>query len=172
MSERPRYLTLAKHSFSRSSSERTCDSMAPCSATVPLLNNSPEAFLSKFSLQSRIACLVSLWACATAFTYVCMQVSADEHVWHSCAAARSETSRAGPETSRASVTARTFIGLSPANSVVHRVGRVWVPILNNRDAVTTCRFETLVLRRPRQAANPIIVPSSHDQLRFVSGYHP
>lgn len=61
-----RYLILAKHSLSRSSSERTCDSMALCNATVPLLNNSPEAFLSKFSFQSRMACLTSLWACVVA----------------------------------------------------------------------------------------------------------
>ena len=53
-----RYLILAKHSFSRSSSTRICDSMAPCNATEPLLNNSPDAFLSKFSRQSRIACFV------------------------------------------------------------------------------------------------------------------
>src|SRR5215831_19964913 len=78
-----RYLILAKHSFNRSSSARTCDSMAPCNATEPLLNNSPEAFLSKFSLHSRSACLISLWACDVALTYVCMQASADEHVGHS-----------------------------------------------------------------------------------------
>jgi hypothetical protein len=78
-----RYLILARHCFSRSSSVRTCDSMALCNATVPLLNNSPEDFLSKFSFQSRMACLTSLWACDVALMYVCMQVSADEHVWHS-----------------------------------------------------------------------------------------
>jgi hypothetical protein len=81
---RRHYLILAKHSFSRSSSKRTCDSMALCNATAPLLNNSPEAFLSKFSFHSRIACLISLCACAVALRYVCMQASADEHVWHSC----------------------------------------------------------------------------------------
>ena len=78
-----RYLTLAKHSFNRSSSERTCDSMAPCSATVPLLNNSPEALLSRFCFQSRIACLVAVWASDPALRYVFVQASAIEHVLHS-----------------------------------------------------------------------------------------
>src|SRR4029078_4621452 len=53
------YLILAKHSFRRSSSRRTCDSMASCRAAVPLLENSGEAFLSRFCFQSRIACLVA-----------------------------------------------------------------------------------------------------------------
>ncbi len=57
-----RYLILAKHSFRRSSSKRTCDSMAVCSAAVPLLENSAEAFLSRFCFQSRIASLVAFWA--------------------------------------------------------------------------------------------------------------
>jgi hypothetical protein len=56
------YLILAKHSFRRSSSERTCASMVFCNASVPLLDNSAEAFLSRFCFQSRIACLVALWA--------------------------------------------------------------------------------------------------------------
>ena len=57
--------------------------MAPCNAAEPLLNNSPEAFLSKFSLQSRIAYLVAFWASDVAVRYAFMQASADEHVWHS-----------------------------------------------------------------------------------------
>jgi hypothetical protein len=56
------YLILAKHSFRRSSSERTCVSMASRNASVPPLENSAEAFLSRFCFQSRIACLVALWA--------------------------------------------------------------------------------------------------------------
>jgi hypothetical protein len=47
-------LILAKHSFRRSSSKRTCDSMAACSAAVPLLENSAEAFLSRFCFQHRL----------------------------------------------------------------------------------------------------------------------
>src|ERR1700730_15777289 len=77
------YLILAKHSFRRSSSKRTCDSMASCNASVPLLDNSAEAFLSRFCFQSRIACLVALWASDAALRYVVMQASAIEHVWHS-----------------------------------------------------------------------------------------
>jgi hypothetical protein len=50
------YLILAKHSFRRSSSERTCVSMAFCNASVPLPDNSAEALLSRFCFQSRIAC--------------------------------------------------------------------------------------------------------------------
>ena len=58
-----RYLILATtHSFRRSSSKRTCDSVADCSAAVPLLENSVEAFLSRFCFQSRIASFVALWA--------------------------------------------------------------------------------------------------------------
>jgi hypothetical protein len=38
------YLIFAKHSFRRSSSERSCVSMASCNASVPLLDNSAEAF--------------------------------------------------------------------------------------------------------------------------------
>ena len=78
-----RYLILAKHSFRRSSSKRTCDSMAVCSAAVPLLENSAEAFLSRFCFQSRIASLVAFWASDAALRYVFMQASAIEHVWHS-----------------------------------------------------------------------------------------
>ena len=44
------YLILAKHSFRRSSSERTCVSMASCNAVVPLLDNSAEALRSRFLL--------------------------------------------------------------------------------------------------------------------------
>src|SRR6266403_398100 len=98
----PGYLILAKHSFRRSSSERTCVSMASCNAAVPLLDNSAEAFLSRFCLQSRIACLVALWASDVALRYAFMQASAIEHVWHSSAAAALETSKV-------SVAAKTFI---------------------------------------------------------------
>jgi hypothetical protein len=77
------YLILAKHSFRRSSSKRTCDSMASCSAAVPLLENSAEAFLSRFCFQSRIGCLVTFWASDVSLTYVFMQASATEHIWHS-----------------------------------------------------------------------------------------
>jgi hypothetical protein len=78
-----RYLILAKHSFRRSSSVRICVSMASCSAAEPLLDNSAEAFLSRFCLQSRIACLVAIWACDVVLRYVLMQASAIEQVWHS-----------------------------------------------------------------------------------------
>jgi hypothetical protein len=77
------YLILAKHSFRRSSSERTCVSMVSCNASVPLLDNSAEAFLSRFCFQSRIACLVMLWASDVALRYAFMQASAVEQVWHS-----------------------------------------------------------------------------------------
>ena len=77
------YLILAKHSFRRSSSKRTCASMASCNAAVPLLDNSAEAFLSRFCFQSRIACLVAVWASDAALRYVFMQASAIEHVLHS-----------------------------------------------------------------------------------------
>jgi hypothetical protein len=77
------YLILAKHSFRRSSSERTCETSAFCSAAVPLLKNSPEAFLSRFCCQSRIAVLVAFWASDVDLTYVAMQASADEHIGHS-----------------------------------------------------------------------------------------
>src|SRR6266852_5182839 len=70
------YLILAKHSFWRSSSKRTCDSMAVSSAAVPLLENSAEAFLSRFCFQSRIASLVAFWASDAALKYVFMQASA------------------------------------------------------------------------------------------------
>src|SRR5215471_5579936 len=78
-----RYLILAKHSFRRSSSVRICVSMASCSATEPLLDSSAEALLSRFCLQSRIACLVAIWACDVVLTYVLMQASVIEQVWHS-----------------------------------------------------------------------------------------
>ena len=78
-----RYLILAKHSFSRSRSELTWVSMASCNASVPLLDNSAEAFLSRFCFQSRIACLVALWASAAALWYAVMQASTVEQVWHS-----------------------------------------------------------------------------------------
>ena len=78
-----RYLILAKHSFRRSSSERTWVSMASCNASVPLLANSAEAFLSRFCFQSRIACLVALWASDVALRYAFMQASAIEQVLHS-----------------------------------------------------------------------------------------
>src|SRR6266851_4428373 len=81
------YLILAKHSFRRSSSERTCVSMASCNASVPLLDNSAEAFLSRFCFQSRIACLVALWASDVALRYAFVQASAIEQVLHSWAAA-------------------------------------------------------------------------------------
>jgi len=100
------YLILARHSFRRSSSKRTWDSMASCSAAMPLLENSVEAFLSRFCLQSRIACLVAFWASVVALTYVFVQASAIEHVWHSWAAA-------GAEASKASVAARTLIAFLP-----------------------------------------------------------
>src|SRR5450631_3066900 len=77
------YLILAKHSFRRSSSERTCVSMASCNASVPLLDNSADAFLSRFCFQSRIACLVALWASDVALRYAFMQASAIEQVLHS-----------------------------------------------------------------------------------------
>jgi hypothetical protein len=79
----PGYLILARHSFRRSSSERTCVSMASCNAVVPLLDNSAEAFRSRFCFQSRIACLVAVWASDVALRYVFMQASAIEHVLHS-----------------------------------------------------------------------------------------
>ena len=66
------YLILAKHSVRRSSSERTCPSMVFCNASVPLLDNSAEAFLSRFCFQSRIACLVALWASDVALRYAFM----------------------------------------------------------------------------------------------------
>ena len=50
---------------------------------VPLLDNSAEAFLSRFCFQSRIACLVAVWASDAALRYVFMQESAIEHVLHS-----------------------------------------------------------------------------------------
>jgi len=100
------YLILARHSFRRSSSERTCVSMASCNACVPLSDNSAEAVLSRFCFQSRIACLVAVWACAAALRYVFMQASAIEHVLHSWAAAALETSKA-------SVAARTLIAFPP-----------------------------------------------------------
>jgi len=87
------YLILAKHSFRRSSSERTCVSMASCNASVPLLDNSADAFLSRFCFQSRIACLVALWASDVALRYAFMQASAIEQVLHSWAAAAFETSK-------------------------------------------------------------------------------
>src|ERR1700680_322427 len=87
------YLILAKHSFSRSSSERTCVSMVSCNARVPLLDNSAEAFLSRFCFQSRIACLVAFWASDVALRYAFMQASAIEQVLHSSAAAAFETSK-------------------------------------------------------------------------------
>src|SRR5215470_1448014 len=93
---------LAKHSFRRSSSDRTCVSMASCNAAVPLLDNSAEALRSRFCFQSRIACLVAVWASDAALTYVFMQASAIEHVVHSCEAAALETSKM-------SVAGRTFI---------------------------------------------------------------
>src|SRR5690349_15374475 len=68
-----RYLILARHSLSFSSSERTCESRTLCSAAMPLLENSAEAFLSRFCCQSRIATFVALWAVDTALPYVCMQ---------------------------------------------------------------------------------------------------
>jgi hypothetical protein len=77
------YLILAKHSVRRSSSERTCASMVFCNASVPLLDNSAEAFLSRFCFQSRIACLVALWASDVALRYAFMQASAIEQVLHS-----------------------------------------------------------------------------------------
>jgi hypothetical protein len=80
---RRRYLILPKHSFRRSRSERTCETMVACSAAAPLLANSAEVFLSKFCCQSRIATLVARWASAAALRYVCMQVSASEHDLHS-----------------------------------------------------------------------------------------
>jgi hypothetical protein len=77
------YLILAKHSFRRSSSERTCESMTVCNAVVPLLENSAETFLSRFCCQSRVATLVAFWAPAVALTYAVMQASAVEHILHS-----------------------------------------------------------------------------------------
>ena len=77
------YLILAKHSFRRSSSERTCVSMVFCNASMPLLDNSAEALLSRFCFQSRVACLVALWASDVALRYAFMQESVIEHVWHS-----------------------------------------------------------------------------------------
>src|ERR1700716_4220225 len=96
------YLILARHSFRRSSSKRTCVSMASCNASAPLLDNSAEAFLSRFCFQSRIACLVALWASEVALRYAFMQASAIEQVLHSWAAAAFETSKIR-------VAARTFI---------------------------------------------------------------
>jgi hypothetical protein len=67
---------LIKQSFSRTSSERTCETMASCSAVVPLLENSAEAFLSRLCCQSRIASLVAFWASDVALRYACMHASA------------------------------------------------------------------------------------------------
>jgi hypothetical protein len=78
-----RYLILVKQSFSRSISELTCVSMVFCNASVPLFENSAEAFLSRFSFQSRTACLVTLCASAAALWYAVMQASAFEQVLHS-----------------------------------------------------------------------------------------
>jgi hypothetical protein len=77
------YLILDTHSFRRSSSERTCVSMVSCHASVPLLDNSAEALLSRFRFQSRIACLVALWASDVALRYAFMQASAIAQVLHS-----------------------------------------------------------------------------------------
>ena len=57
--------------------------MVPCNASAPLLDNSAEAFLSRFSFQSRIASFVALWASAAALWYAVMQASAFEQVLHS-----------------------------------------------------------------------------------------
>jgi hypothetical protein len=57
--------------------------MVSSSASVPLLESSAEAFLSRFSFQSRIACFVALWASAAALWYAVMQASAFEQVLHS-----------------------------------------------------------------------------------------
>ena len=78
-----RYLILLKQSFSRSISELTWVSIVPCNASVPLLDNSAEAFLSRFSFQSRIASLVALCASAAALWYTVMHASAFEQVLHS-----------------------------------------------------------------------------------------
>ena len=77
--------------------------MVFCNASVPLLENYVEAFLSRFCFQSRIASLVALWASDAALRYAFMQASAIEHVWHSWAAAALETS----------VAARTLIAFLP-----------------------------------------------------------
>src|SRR5438094_10395892 len=55
------YLILAKHSFRRSSSERTCVSMVFCSACVPLLEISVESYLFIFCYISLITCVVALY---------------------------------------------------------------------------------------------------------------
>src|SRR5262249_33833200 len=107
------YLIFARHSFRRSSSERTCVSIVSCSALMPLLDNSADAFLSRFCLQSRMACLVALWASDVALRYSFMQASAIEHVWHSWAAA-------GLERSRASIAVRTLIAHPPRYSIARR----------------------------------------------------
>ncbi len=104
---RPSLPDLRPDSFRRSSSVRTCASMASCNASMPLLDNSAEAFLSRFCFQSRMACLVAFWASDVVLTYSFMWASAIEHVWHSRAAA-------GPERSRASVAVETLMALPPA----------------------------------------------------------
>src|SRR5260370_37224365 len=78
-------------------------------ASVPLLDNSAEAFLSRFCFQSRIACLVVLWASDVALRYAFMQASAIEHVWHSLAGAALQTSKIR-------VAARTLIAFLPVLS--------------------------------------------------------
>ena len=52
-------------------------------AAVPLLDNSADAFLSRFCFQSRIACLVAVWASDAVLRYAFMQASPIEHVLHS-----------------------------------------------------------------------------------------
>ena len=54
--------------------------MVFCNASVPLLDNSAEAFLSRFCFQSRIACLVAFWVSDVALRYAFMQASDIEHV--------------------------------------------------------------------------------------------
>ncbi|MCP1788673.1 hypothetical protein ABIF64_005662 [Bradyrhizobium japonicum] len=69
--------------------------MACCNASMLLLDNSAEAFLSRFRFQSRMACLVAFWASDDVLTYSFMQASAIEHIWHSWAAAGPERSKTG-----------------------------------------------------------------------------
>src|SRR5258707_4244300 len=52
---------LAKHSFRRSSSERTCASMASCNAAVPLLDNSrSEEHTSELQSRQYLVCRLLL----------------------------------------------------------------------------------------------------------------
>ena len=126
--------------------------MASCNASMPLLDNSAEAFLSRFCFQSRMACLVAFWASDVVLTYSIMQASAIEHVWHSWAAA-------GLERSRASIAVGTLMLIPPAQE--HSTSRGcleeqragWVERLRNPSCRDSYRRVSLpVYSAPRPSA--------------------